>query len=355
MSVKLRSKKYKSGTVSFYLDIYNQGNRHAEFIGVSYTKRDNSKDIKEKKALAENIRAKRQLEIESGNYGFIPKHKKQASFNDYYNAFLNGYKKNDYRMFKNAYEKFQDYTGLKRITSGQLNKNLIEGYKDYLMFDAGLTGATPHDYFRRFKYVIKKAYEDGLINISEFEKISSISIKAGSNKNLTKQILTKDELSILNATYCGNQEVKDSFLFACFTGLGVAEIRKLTWSQIQNDKLVIERQKTGTPIVNDLPISAQNILRSYKIERGVIFKNLPSGTTINKVLKKWVERAEIDKKITFYCARHTFAVLLLSNGANVKTVADCMGHTDTTHTIKYLNYVDALKEEALGRMPVINS
>ena len=41
------------------------------------------------------------------------------------------------------------------------------------------------------------------------------------------------------------------------------------------------------------------------------------------------------------------------NGANLKTVADALGHSDTSHTIKYLNYVDALKDRAMDNLPEI--
>jgi len=66
-----------------------------------------------------------------------------------------------------------------------------------------------------------------------------------------------------------------------------------------------------------------------------------------------MKQAGIHKNISFYCGRHTFATQLLLNGANLKTVADCLGHTSTTHTVKYLNYVDALKTEAIGALPGI--
>jgi len=70
-----------------------------------------------------------------------------------------------------------------------------------------------------------------------------------------------------------------------------------------------------------------------------------SDNGINKCLGNWVK---IDKHITFYRTRHTFATQLLTYGANLKTVADALGHTNTRNTIKYLNYIDSLKDEALG-------
>jgi integrase len=74
---------------------------------------------------------------------------------------------------------------------------------------------------------------------------------------------------------------------------------------------------------------------------------------LNKTIGYWVQRAEINKHITFYCARHTFACLLLMNGANLKTVADAMGHSSTKSTLKYLNFINKLQDEAIDNLPAL--
>ena len=79
--------------------------------------------------------------------------------------------------------------------------------------------------------------------------------------------------------------------------------------------------------------------------------SLPSNVAIGKNLKNWTKQAEIEKSISFYCGRHTYAVQLLKTGANLKTVADCLGHSTTKHTVKYLNFVDELKDEAISKIP----
>ena len=81
-----------------------------------------------------------------------------------------------------------------------------------------------------------------------------------------------------------------------------------------------------------------------------IFK-LPSHTMCLKALRHWMARAGIDKHITWHCARHTFAVLLLNNGANIKTVSSSLGHASLKHTEKYTRVVDALKREAIDSLP----
>ncbi|SNS52987.1 Site-specific recombinase XerD [Ekhidna lutea] len=350
MGVKLRLKEYKSGTKTFYLDIYHNNQRTFEFLEIRIDKNATSNDRKEKKELAERVRAKRELELENYVHGTIPKHRKKANFNDYYQEFLNSYTKKDKRMFRYAYEKFLDYSGHKSIAAYQIDFQLIEGYRDYLKEKAGLTGETPYDYFARFKRVLKKAFKDGLIDQNRYLAISELSIKRIGNQ-LKKQVLSIDEIRSLNNTECGNEEVKRAFLFSCFSGLGEAEIRKLTWSRIlKEDKIMIFREKSKEQIINDIPKSAIQFLGDRGKNEDLIFK-LPSNVAVSKNLKNWTKKAGITKNISFYCARHTFATQLLLSGADVLTVSNCMGHSSTKHTTMYLNYVDGLKTKAIADLP----
>ena len=53
----------------------------------------------------------------------------------------------------------------------------------------------------------------------------------------------------------------------------------------------------------------------------------------------------------FHGLRHSFAVNILNNGANIKTVASLLGHSGLKHTEKYTRAVDKLKEEAINSLP----
>lgn len=127
-------------------------------------------------------------------------------------------------------------------------------------------------------------------------------------------------------------------------------MRQLKWSNIKNGKLDIKRAKTGIQILNELPATAKELLGKRGKSNDFVF-NLPSDTAINKTIKVWIRNAGIEKHVTFYSGRHTFAVLLLKNGTNLKTIADAMGQTSTKETIKYLNYIDEEKSKALNSLP----
>ena len=54
-----------------------------------------------------------------------------------------------------------------------------------------------------------------------------------------------------------------------------------------------------------------------------------------KILKQYKEQANIDKDITPHTIRHSFAVHMLQNGAELKTVQELLGHTDVASTMMY--------------------
>ncbi len=350
MSVKLRTKTLSDGRKSYYLDIYHGGSRKYEFLKIHTGKKDTPDDRKEKKQLAESIRAKRELEIQNDEFGFIPKHKKNIDFLQYYAHYLKNYKGKDHRLVRYSLEKFKIFLGKDKLPAKNVTPQLCEKFAEFLKNpDNGLNGETPYNYWTKYKKVLKDAVKEGIIRKNPCEGIIVRRITG----QLKKEILTKDELQALANTRCGNDEIKRAFLFACFTGLGIAEIRNLIWSRVQNNKLKINREKTNEQIINDLHPVAIKLLGEAKKPNEKIFPVLPSDVAISKSIKRWVKNAGIEKNISFYCGRHTFATQLLLNGANLKTVADCLGHSSTKHTIKYLNYVDELKSDAISNLPNI--
>ncbi|MCW5516159.1 site-specific integrase [Muriicola sp. Z0-33] len=349
MGVKLRERSLSKGGKRYYLDIYHNGNRSYEWLH-SVEKGD---DRIQKKALAETIRAQRALEIESEGTHFVPKHKKKITVAQYFDNYIDNYKQKDVRSIKNALNKFRQYLQKPKLAISSLNQLHIEKFRHYLLHEAGLNGETPYSYWKRFKKVLIHAQKEGYIKEGIYKNVRWESNNKKAEATLTKQVLTEDEIAILKKTRCGNDEVKRAFLFACYTGLGYAEFKKLAWKNIINNRLVIDRVKTNSEI--NIKLSASALGLAGEPSEGLIFdlkhKNkFLSEVAIKKNLTNWLRRAKIDKNITFYCGRHTFAVRLLSNGANLKTVADALGHSSTAHTIKYLNYVNSIKDDATSNL-----
>ncbi|MER3318886.1 MAG: site-specific integrase [Allomuricauda sp.] len=338
------------------MDIYHNGVRSYEWLHVV----EKGDDKIQKRELAQNIRAARALELESDGTNFIPKHKKKVTIPQYIEAYLANYRLKDIRSIKNALNKFQQYLreekGKPNLSMSSLNRLYIEGFKQYLLYHAGLTGETPYSYWKRFKKVLIYAEKQGYLKESVYKGVKWESKNKKAEKNLVKQVLTEEEIQTLKNTYCGNDEVKRAFLFACYSGLGYSEFKRLRWRNIVNNRLVINRSKVDSSEINiQLSSSAIILLGEAKDPDELVFdlKNkgkFLSEVAIKKNLTGMMRRAKIDKNITFYCGRHTFAVRLLSNGANLKTVADALGHSSTAHTVKYLNYVNSIKDDATSNL-----
>ncbi len=351
MSVQLRSRTLKSGAKSLYLDIHHNGERWREFLKIKILPKDPSKF--EKKRIAERIRANRELEVLSDETGHIPQHLKKINFFVFAEKYIQDYKNKDVRIIASSVEKFKEAVNNPRLTITGIDPKTMNLFKDYLIHDAGLAGETAHNYFTRFKKVLKAAKIQGYLN--EMPTADIRFSNPNKDDTLKKQVLDKDELQILANTKCGNTAVKRAFLFACFTSLGLAEIRKLKWRNINKGRLITTRNKTGELINNRLNQTALDILGKLGEKDDFIFKiQSLSDNGANKAIRYWVNRAQIEKHITFYCARHTFACQLLINGANLKTVADAMGHSSTRSTLKYLNHVQRLQDEAIDKLPSLN-
>lgn len=349
MSVILKEKKLKNGAKRYYLVIWHKGKRNYEFLH-RVEKSDDKKSLRE---LAEKIRAQRTIEIASDGYDYIPKHKRNITIAQYLDNYIKKYQKRDIRTIKGAINKFYQFLQNTNLPISNLNQLHLEGYIDYLVCDSGLNGDTPYTYWRRFKKILIYASKEGYIKESIYKYVRWDSKNKKAEATLTKQVLTEEEILLLKNTKCGNSEIKRAFLFACYTGLGYAEFKVLTWKNIVNEKLIIDRAKTKVQINNKLSKSAIKLLgdRSKELIFNLKIKDkFISDTAINKNLKNWIKKAGIEKDITFYCGRHTFAVRLLANGVNLKTVSDALGHKSSAHTIKYLNHVNNIKDEATSNL-----
>ena len=168
-----------------------------------------------------------------------------------------------------------------------------------------------------------------------------------------REFLTIDELKRLAEAKCPNNEVKKAFMFSCFTGLRISDIRTLTQEKIRksaDDKsLYVDTimQKTKKKVT--IPLS-QEALQWLPIDTpyGEPFFKLPnSKTAVGNNIRKWCANAEIDKEITFHCARHTFGTTMLTVGADLFTTSKLMGHSDVSTTTIYAKIIDQKKVDSI--------
>lgn len=346
MSVKLREKKLAKG-FTYYLDIYHEGKRYYETLFKVLP----NDDKKAKKELAQVIRNKRELELYNNFFEVKPTKSSKITIYQYLDDYLSTYNKRDVNTMRASILQFKKFhTDFPLI---KINPVIIENYYTFLE-NSNFKGDTPRSYYRRFRKALNNAVKLNLLDSKILMQVRIKPIGLESNITLKKNILSERELENLYNTDCGNEEVKKAFLFSTYTGLGYAEVVDLKPSNIINGRLIVFRKKTGTEINIKL---SERALVLINFNNAFCFdlinpktKKCYTETNVNKVLQNWVIRAGINKKITYYCARHTFAVRLLRNGADIKTVSDALGHKSLDNTYKYLNHIDCIKDEFTSKL-----
>lgn len=145
-------------------------------------------------------------------------------------------------------------------------------------------------------------------------------------------------------------QVKDIFIFSCFTGLAYTDVKKLSKSDIVigiDGEYWIKIKRTKTDTRSNIPIlpTAEAIIEKYSKHVDVINsdKVLPvlSNQKMNAYLKEIADLCGISKNLTFHLARHTFATTVtLTNGVPIESVSKMLGHKSLRTTQHYAKILD---------------
>ena len=319
---------------------------------------------KEMLELAKKIRFERGQELLESVEGYRLKKDRDINFLDYFQSYIDKYTKKDYRMVVIALKRFRDFLHdtpeykkfEKRIKPEQITKDMVEAYTEYLQSRSVGEGAK--SIYARFKKVVKYAVEHDVILKNP---CNGIVIKVD-EQILKKEVLSPEEIQRLIATHYDNENpnIRRAFIFCLYCGLRYCDVKDLTFANVDysNKLLKFEQNKTKGHSANSGVIIPLNdgILKligepSNPNNRDEAIFPLPSYEMCLKALKRWVKRADINKHISWHCARHSFAVNILNNGANIKTVASLLGHSGLKHTEKYTRAIDSLKQDAINSLP----
>ena len=202
-------------------------------------------------------------------------------------------------------------------------------------------------YLSNFKKIVNFCIQSGFIMRNPFVGFKLV------KKEVVREILSKEDLEKMAAVRFPTErsgQVRDIFLFCCYTGLAYADIKKLKLSEIvigvDGERWIFtSRQKTDTPSKIPLLPAALEILARYENNPLCINKDLLmpvlSNQKMNDYLKQIADLSGIDKVLTFHIARHTFATTItLSNGVPIETVSKMLGHKSLRTTQHYAKILD---------------
>ncbi|PXY40653.1 tyrosine type site-specific recombinase [Flavobacterium cheongpyeongense] len=160
---------------------------------------------------------------------------------------------------------------------------------------------------------------------------------------LTQQELNTIENKIFSTPRL--EKVKDIFLFSCYTGYAPVDALELTERNLSGDSngnLWIMTSRAKTAIRANVPVlpTVEKIISKYKNQQKGLIPKI-SNQKMNAYLKEIADVCAIDKHLTWYVARHTFATTVtLGNGVRLENVSAMMGHTNTKQTQHYAKVLD---------------
>ena len=226
-----------------------------------------------------------------------------------------------------------------------------------------------------FKAVRNCNHNTTIKYISNFRKVVNRCIKNGwlardpffgfkmTKKEVVPEFLTDDELmKIVNKRFSSERltQVKDIFLFCCYTGLAFVDVAKLKSSEIGigvdgKEWILTKRKKTNTQSRIPLLRIAKAILSKYQDCPGVQNQDklLPvlSNQKYNEYLKEIATICGVHKNLTTHAARHTFATTVtLNNGVPIETVSKMLGHKSIKMTQIYAKILDRKVSEDMSML-----
>lgn len=229
----------------------------------------------------------------------------------------------------------------------ELNYKFITDYEYFLKTERNVEHNTAMGIIKKLKKIVRLCVANDWIDKDPF---LNYKIKI---RETNRPFLLQDELNRIVEKQLHTprlSQVRDIFVFCCYTGLAYADVQKLQKQDIvigvDGEKWIhTERVKTETPTRIPLLIQALQIIDRYKSHPQCENENrvLPvmSNQKMNEYLKELAERCDISKKMTFHTARHTFATTVtLTNGVPIETVSKMLGHKSIRTTQQYAKIVD---------------
>jgi site-specific recombinase XerD len=272
------------------------------------------------------------------------------------------YSDGTYERYKTSLEHTKRFLKFKYgsddIAMEELNLAFATGYEFYLKTERDCSHNTTLKYIKNLKAVINFGVKQGWIIANPLNTFS------GKLERVDKTFLTEDELNLIEKKKLSNErlnEVKDVFIFCCYTGLSYSDVAKLSCEDIYigiNGKKQISINRTKTDVNARIPLldKASDILAKYKEHPMCICDNrlLPvkSNQKQNEYLKEIATLCNINKHLTTHTARHTFATLMMTKKVSMESVSKMLGHTNLKTTQIYAKIV---AEKVNDEMDLVNN
>ena len=238
-----------------------------------------------------------------------------------------------------------------------INQAFISSYETWLRTVRNCSNNSTVKYIKNFRKIIKLALDNDWIKADPMRNLNY------TLEEVDKPFLNEKELSAIMKKELAIPrivQVRDIFVFCCFTGLAFIDVKNLTSNDIvegNGGSLWIKKQRHKSKQwahIPLLPITKQIIDRYSNhpecIRKGVLLP-VRSNQKMNGYLKEVADLCGITKNLTTHCARHTFATTVtLANNISIESVSKMLGHSSLSMTKKYARILDSTIGKEMNRL-----
>lgn len=287
----------------------------------------------------------------------------------------NNWKKRTVQHFNTLRKHMSDYSEEKgiEISFKYLDKDFFDEFAEYLMNTKKLQNSTNAKTIKNLKWFLRWALNNGY-NDNPFFQHYTPGICKPKSDNTFIVFLNNEELQQLKShDFSDNKEldeVRDVFLFCCYSGLRYSDVENLYQKDIYDDMLHVTTIKTDDSITINLNSTTRSILKKYK-SKDPNAKALPvmANQKMNIQLKHMARIVGIKQPITkiyyvgnkrveetkpkyawigTHTGRRTFICTLLSKGVAPQTVMKFTGHNSYETMKPYIDITESAKAKAMA-------
>ena len=251
----------------------------------------------------------------------------------------------------NAYSTIKQHTSvlnkLKEFRAScafsELTVDFLNDFKKFCKKTKNNVPGTINKNLKVIKVYVMKALQQDIISKSPFDTIKLGTFRGDRCFLETQELKKLIEVYNKNWLPVNQQKTLRAFLFSCFTGVRISDIKLLKHEHVINDQLIFMPQKTqGFAKIVRVPLknAALQLINDAKLDTATTLFPMYSDQKTNKLLKAIADNVSIDKPITFHSGRHTFATTFLRLGGRVEVLQKLLGHSNIQETMIYVHIVD---------------
>ncbi|WP_276391446.1 site-specific integrase [Eudoraea chungangensis] len=239
----------------------------------------------------------------------------------------------------------------------EIDLKFINRFHHYLITKKFGNQNTTTKYVVNFKKIMRIAFANNWVNKDPFFHWKA------KWKKVEREVLTELELRTMmekEFKIKRLEQVRDIFVFCCFTGLAYTDVQKLSKNHIvlkMNGTrwIKINRSKTDSRSTIPLLPAAEEIINKYAdhpitLQNGLLLPVISNQRT-NAYLKEIADRCDMEKHLTFHLARHTFATTVtLANGIPIESVSKMLGHQSLKTTQIYAKVIDHKLKQDMDKL-----